>query len=142
MRRRAVARPLSPGGPRRRRVRRVGGHGRRLPPQARGRRGGRARLGAGDARARPAAALPDDLRVRRVRPRLDPRTRRGGAPAIPLLARAGRAARPRRRAPVLVHAALAVLAEERPEGPAPGMARARTAPKPPPPRGRAPGARP
>ncbi len=70
----------------------------------RGRRARRPRAGplrAGDPRARPATHLSDDLRVRLVRPRRQPRPRSRGAPAALRPPRARRPARPRPRVALL-----------------------------------------
>ena len=80
-------------------------------------RGGRARrphtdsLRPGDARARPAAPLPDDRRLRWPRPREQPGTGPRGAATPPRTPRAGRRARARQRGALRRRRAVAVLAE-------------------------------
>ena len=77
-------------------------------------------LRAGDARARPAAPLPDDHRLRRLRARRSARARHRG-PAAPVRApRARRHARPRQRVPYADRAPVEVWRkEERAELPRP-----------------------
>ena len=58
---------LPAGGPRRRRLRRLGGHDRALPGAGRARGAVADALRAGDARARSPAEVQDDLRLRRLR---------------------------------------------------------------------------
>jgi hypothetical protein len=74
---------ISPRGARRRRLRRLGGHDRALPREGCARGAVSNSLRAGDARARPAPPLQDDLRVRCLRAREHSRARLRGATALP-----------------------------------------------------------
>jgi hypothetical protein len=76
--------PVPERGTRRRRLRRVGRHDRRLPREGRARAPLAEPVLAANARARPPASLPDHLRLRGVRPREHPhRTRRRSAGSAP-----------------------------------------------------------
>ena len=113
LRHRPAAPSVPPRGPGRRRLRRLRGHDRALPRE--GRAGGVVAepVRAGDARARAAAELPHDLRVRLVRAREHARAGRRGPPALPRPPGAGRDAADRHGGSVRGREAVVVLAEGR-----------------------------
>ncbi len=113
-----LAHPVAEGRSRCRGRGRLGGHARAVP------RAGRARgrvpdaLRPVDARAGPAAPLPDDRRLRRPRRRGQPRERPAGSGALPRAPRAWRHARLRQRGAVRERASVAVLDSRGPRRPA------------------------
>ncbi len=111
LRQRPAAAAVPPRRPRRRRLRRLGRHGRPLPRGGGARRALAEPLRAADARARPAAPLPDDPRLRRLRPRHDLRAGPRRPAAAPRPPGAGRPARARQRDAVRRRGGVAVVAE-------------------------------
>src|SRR5215213_7516241 len=111
LRHRTAAPPVPARRPRRRRLRHLARHARALPGSGRERGALANRPRAGDARARPATPVPDDLRLRRPGSRQHAGAGSRGAATLPRPPGARRDVRARQPGAVCRRSRLAVLAE-------------------------------